>query len=89
MWQRTAWTAENIESDDFYGGSKLRLTFPDGNVVIGKLTVEPNRHLAGARGEAIMARITTPHSGDTWMNVADADIDIWVTDAFSDVTAPS
>lgn len=88
MWKSAKWTDGTIESDDFLGGTKVRLTYPDGNVVIGKITVEPNLRLAGARGEAIMARITTPHSGDTWMNVADADIQVWASDAFEDALTP-
>ena len=83
MWKSATWTGSDIETDDLVGGTKVRLTYPDGNVVVGKVSVEPNLHVAGARGEAIMARIVTPHSGDTWMNVADADISVWVTDAFS------
>lgn len=84
MWQRTRWTNDAITPDDFIGGTRLRLSYPDGNIVIGKLTVEPNLHLAGANGQAVMARIATPHSGDTWMNVQDADIEIWTTDAFEE-----
>lgn len=83
MWKSATWSCSDIETDDLVGGTKVRLTYPDGNVVVGKVSVGPNLHIAGARGEAVMARIVTPHSGDTWMNVADADISVWVTDAFS------
>lgn len=88
MWKSTTWAGGSIETDDLVGGTKVRLVYPDGNVVIGKVSVEPNLHCAGARGEAVMARVVTPHSGDTWMNVADADIEVWETTAFDDATAP-
>lgn len=83
MWKKTRWVDPDIVPDDFLGGTRVRLTYPDGNVVVGKVTVEPGIHRVGARGEAVMARISTPHSGDTWMNVSEADLELWVSDALT------
>ena len=88
MWKKVTWASGGIETDALVGGTPVRLTYPDGNIVVGKVSVEPSLHQAGARGEVIMARIVTPHCGDTFMNVAPADIEVWETDAFDDATAP-
>ncbi|SDH50619.1 hypothetical protein [Microbacterium sp. 77mftsu3.1] len=78
-WIRTDWTNDDIVEDDFAGGTRLRLSFPDGSVVIGKLTVAPN--LRPTR-TSYMVRLMTSFSGDTWVHADEADVDIWVTDAF-------
>lgn len=36
-----------------------------------------------------MVRIITPHTGDTWMEVSLADVEVWVTEAFDDDAAPA
>lgn len=79
-WRKINWGDSAIEADDFIGGSRVRLTYADGNVVIGKLSIEPGSHRAGR--DVVMARIITPHSGDTWMNVASADVEVWQSDAW-------
>ena len=81
-WRSTTWTDEAIEADDFTGGTPVRLTYPDGNIVIGKLSVTPDIRTAG--NGTVMARIVTPHSGDTWMSVGDADLEVWVGTAFGE-----
>lgn len=78
-WRKTRWDDESIEPEGFLGGTRVRLTYPDGNVVVGKLTVAPD--LRPSRG-ITMVRITTPHTGDTYMDAAPADVEVWETDAF-------
>lgn len=80
MWRMTRWDDPAIEPEDFLGGTRVRLTYPDGNVVVGKLTVEPNLRATGA---VTMVRVTTAHSGDTWMDAQPADVEVWESDAFA------
>ena len=82
-WQRTNWHDPDIEAEDFLGGTRVRLTYPDGNVVIGKLTVAPNLRVGPSAG-ATMVRVTTPYSGDTWMDAGEADVEIWRSGAFDE-----
>lgn len=79
-WIRTDWTNDDIVEDDFTGGTRLRLSFPDGSVIIGKLTVAPNLRNAGPGSK--MVRLMTTFSGDTWVHADEADVDVWMTDAF-------
>jgi hypothetical protein len=80
-WRQTQWADPAIEPDDFLGGTRVRLTFPDGSIIIGKLTVEPQRRVGNG---ASMIRLITAHSGDTWVDAYDADVEVWVTEAFND-----
>lgn len=81
-WQATSWADPAITQDDLTGGTPVRLTYPDGNVVIGKVSMAPSLQNFGEG--TVMARIVTPHSGDTWMNVGTADVEVWATDAFKE-----
>ena len=75
-WRKANWSDPAIKPEDFVGGSRLRLSFPDGTIILGKLSVEP---MAAYRqnDQALMARIITPYSGDTWLNVHLADVEVW------------
>lgn len=77
-WRKAKWADPGVHSDDFIGGSRVRLSFPDGSVIIGKLSVEPMSAYR-QNGEVVMARIVTPYSGDTWINVHLADVELWET----------
>lgn len=75
-WRKVNWSDPRIQAEDFVGGSRLRLAFPDGTLILGKLSVEP---MAAYRqnDEVLMARVMTPYSGDTWINVHLADVEVW------------
>lgn len=85
MWRPTTWNSGDIEAEDFSGGTRIRLRYPDGSIVVGKLTVEPNKPSAWKQNdECVMARIMTSFSGDTWMNVFGADVEVWESKAFNE-----
>lgn len=85
MWIPTNWNKGDIQAEDFSGGTRIRLRYPDGSIVVGKLTVEPNQPSAWKQNDkAVMARVQTSFSGDTWMNVFEADVEYWQTEAFDE-----
>jgi len=79
-WQKAHWADPGIHNEELIGGTRVRLTFPDGAVVIGKLTVAPNLRAAGA---ITMVRLVTPWSGDIWIDAQEADVETWVSDSFT------
>lgn len=79
-WRTANWADPQIQADDFIGGSRVRLSFPDGSIIIGKLSIEPMTAYR-QNDEVVMARVVTPYSGDTWINVHLADVEVWITDA--------
>lgn len=81
-WELTKWSDPVIKADD-WGGSPLQLRFPDGTIIFGKLSVEPNS-VFRQNDEVVMARIVTPYSGDTWINVHLADVYVWETVAWEE-----
>ncbi len=82
MWRKTNWSDPDIKPEDFVGGSRVRLTYPDGSVVVGKLSVEPGGYRQN--DQVVMARVMTSFSGDTWMNVHGADVEVWESDALKE-----
>ena len=84
-WVRTQWSDPVIKADD-WGGTRVRLLFPDGTIVIGKVTVAPNS-IFRQNDKVVMARITTLYSGDTWINVQEADVFVWESTAWGDAMA--
>lgn len=80
-WRRTSFQDASLIAEDLIGGSPVRVTYPNGSVIIGKLTANA---VARVGGGVAMVRIVTPHSGDTYMDVADADVEVWVASAVDD-----
>lgn len=80
-WRRTSFRDASLVAEDLVGGSTVRVTYPNGSVIIGKLTVNS---VIRSGGGVTMVRVTTSHSGDTYMDVADADVDVWVASALDD-----
>jgi len=74
-WRKARWSDADIVEEEFLGGTRVRLSYPDGTVIIGKLTVAPNARHG-------MLRVTTAWSGDTWFDVTEADLEVWESDAF-------
>jgi hypothetical protein len=77
-WRKTTLRDGSLVAEEFVGGSTVRVTYPNGSVIVGKLTVNS---VVRSGGGITMVRITTPHSGDTYMDVADADVEVWVASA--------
>jgi hypothetical protein len=80
MWKTARWTDESITEEELFGGTRVRLTFPDGSVIVGKVTVAPNL-ISGGPGRT-MVRVSTVFSGDTWVDAEHADVEVWESTAF-------
>ena len=73
-WEDTTWNDSRIFDEEFDGGPLIRLSYPDGTILFGNLTMEPLRQ----NDRVLMVRMKNRYAGDSYFNVHEAVVAVFV-----------